>query len=101
MTVPCPVVGEGQGGEDQRHGTGHRPRQSAMETLITDLEGGNPMRHSISFALAFVMMTLLAPATRAAGNDGDKPLDEATKLAVKLTEEGAATFDTLNAKAMA
>jgi len=72
-----------------------------METLITDLEGGNSMRHSISFALAFVMMTLLAPATRAAGNDGDKPLDEATKLAVKLTEEGAATFDTLNAKAMA
>ena len=30
----------------------------------------------------------------------DKPADEATALAVKLTEEGAATFDTFNAKAM-
>ena len=55
------------------------------------------MRHSISLALAFVMTTLLAPPSFAAGKDGDKPLDEATKLAVKLTEEGAATFDTLTA----
>jgi len=46
-------------------------------------------------------MTLLAPPSRAAGKDGEKPVDEATKLAVKLTEEGAATFDTLSARAMA
>ena len=35
------------------------------------------------------------------GTDKDKPADEAMTLAVKLTEEGAATFDTFNAKAMA
>ena len=38
---------------------------------------------------------------RAADSEKDKPADEAMKLAVKLTEEGAATFDTFNAKAMA
>jgi hypothetical protein len=59
------------------------------------------MRRSIALALAFVAMMLLVPSSRAAGRDDDKPADEATKLAVKLTEEGAATFDTLKAKAMA
>ena len=42
-----------------------------------------------------------AGSIRAAGPEKDKPADEATALAVKLTEQGAATFDTFNAKAMA
>jgi hypothetical protein len=59
------------------------------------------MRSSITLALAFVTMLLTNPPSRGAGTDGDKAADEATKLAVKLTEEGAATFDTFNVKAMA
>ncbi len=59
------------------------------------------MKHLFTAIVALAVGTQLAPPLCAAGRDGDKPADEATKLAVKLTEEGAATFDTYNAKAMA
>ncbi len=56
-------------------------------------------------ALAFSISVAIAVATAGsilkAGPEKDKPADEATTLAVKLTEQGAATFDTFNAKAMA
>jgi hypothetical protein len=74
---------------------------ASMRAVVANLEGDPLMRHSIALALSLVTMTLFVPPSRAAGRDGDKPADEATTLAVKLTEEGAATFDTLNAKAMA
>ncbi len=51
------------------------------------------------FALAIVALPLAA--IRAADTGNDLPADEAMALAVKLTEAGAATFDTYNAKAMA
>jgi len=59
------------------------------------------MRRSITLALALVVITLPVVPSRGAGHDGEKAPDEATKLAMKLTEEGAATFDTFNARAMA
>lgn len=61
------------------------------------------MRRFVTFAFAVaVAIAAVSPwALRAAGSDSDQPADEAMKLAVKLTEEGAATFDTYNAKAMA
>jgi len=55
---------------------------------------------ALAFTVALAIAVLTAGSTRAAGPDKDKP-DEATALAVKLTEQGAATFDTFNAKAMA
>jgi hypothetical protein len=73
----------------------------AVRTTLNRPSGGAIMKRPIALGLAFVTMSLLVPAARAAGRDGDKPADEATKLAVKLTEQGAATFDTLNARAMA
>ena len=59
------------------------------------------MKRVIAVAFTLALATALVPAgsIRAAGPEKDKP-DEATALAVKLTEEGAATFDTFNAKAM-
>lgn len=59
------------------------------------------MRRSLILAVVLGSIALSASPSRGEGGDGDKPLDEATKLAMKLTEEGAATFDTMNAKAMA
>ncbi|QEH37943.1 hypothetical protein OJF2_65390 [Aquisphaera giovannonii] len=60
------------------------------------------MRHirlaALTACLALMLTTSRLPA---AGQDRDKPADEATALAVKLTTEGAALFDTMNAKAMA
>ncbi len=53
---------------------------------------------AVTVALAIAVLTV--GSIRGAGPDKDKP-DEATALAVKLTEQGAATFDTFNAKAMA
>jgi ketosteroid isomerase-like protein len=50
-----------------------------------------PVLLALGLALAFS-----PPALHA-----DGPADEATKLAVKLTEEGAAVFDTFSARAMA
>ena len=48
--------------------------QSAMRTLITDLEGGTLMTTLDRLcALAFVMTTLLASRLRAAGRDGTSP----------------------------
>jgi len=58
------------------------------------------MKRLIAFAFALAIAAIPATALRGAGPDQDKP-DEATALAVKLTEQGAATFDTFNAKAMA
>ncbi len=58
------------------------------------------MNRSKLVALA-MGMALLVPLGLRADEPGDKPLDEATKLAVKLTEQGAAVFDTYSAKAMA
>ncbi len=61
------------------------------------------MKRAFAFAFTFALAAVLVPAgsTRAAGLDKDKPVDEATALAIKLTEEGAAAFDTFNAKTMA
>ncbi len=53
---------------------------------------------AVSVALATAVLTV--GSIRAAGPEKDKP-DEATALAIKLTEQGAATFDTFNSKAMA
>jgi ketosteroid isomerase-like protein len=55
---------------------------------------------TLAFTVALAIAVLTAGSIRGAGSDKDKP-DEATALAVKLTEQGAATFDTFNAKAMA
>ncbi|MFO0887894.1 MAG: hypothetical protein U0790_01985 [Isosphaeraceae bacterium] len=52
-------------------------------------------------AVALLTFACLIPLNLRADGPGDKPSDEATKLAVKLTEEGAAVFDTLSAKGMA
>ncbi len=59
------------------------------------------MKRVIAVAFTLALATVLVPAgsIRGAGPEKDKP-DEATALAVKLTEQGAATFDTFNAKAM-
>jgi ketosteroid isomerase-like protein len=51
--------------------------------------------------LVLALATVLPGALRGAAPDREQPADEATKLAVKLTEEGAATFDTQRARAMA
>ena len=61
------------------------------------------MKRAIALVFTGAIATALVPAGSvcAAGPDKDKPADEATALAVKLTEQGAATFDTFNAKAMA
>ena len=56
---------------------------------------------ALAFTVALAIAVLTAGSIRAAGPEQDKPADEATALAVKLTEQGAATFDTFNAKAMA
>ena len=54
----------------------------------------------LSGILLVLALAALPLSLRAAGPEKDKPADEATALAIKLTEEGAATFDTYNAKAM-
>ncbi len=54
------------------------------------------MSRWISCAVALVVVSLTPGLTR--GDDRD---DEAKKIAVKITTEGAATFDTMNAPAMA
>jgi ketosteroid isomerase-like protein len=56
---------------------------------------------ALAFSVALGIAVMTAGSTFAAGPEKDKPSDEATALAVKLTEHGAATFDTFNAKAMA
>ncbi len=56
---------------------------------------------TLAFTAAVAVAVVTAGSIRAAGPEKDKPVDEATALAIKLTEEGAATFDTFNAKAMA
>ncbi len=56
---------------------------------------------ALAFTVALAVAVVTAGSIRAAGPEKDKPADEATALAVKLTEQGAATFDTFNAKAMA
>lgn len=58
------------------------------------------MKRLIAFAIALAIAAIPAATLRGAGPDKDKP-DEAKALAIKLTEQGAATFDTFNAKAMA
>jgi len=55
---------------------------------------------ALAFTVALATAVLTVGSIRGAGPDKDKP-DEATVLAIKLTEQGAATFDTFNAKAMA
>ena len=56
---------------------------------------------ALAFTVALAIAVVTAGWIRAAGPEQDKLADEATALAVKLTEQGAATFDTFNAKAMA
>ena len=56
---------------------------------------------ALAFTVALAIAVVTAGSISAAGPEKDKPADEATALAVKLTEQGAATFDTFNAKAMA
>lgn len=56
-------------------------------------------RSTLTLAVLAGLCLALAPV-RALDAGEDKAVDEATKLATKLTEEGAATFDTCNAKAM-
>ncbi len=59
------------------------------------------MRGFIVFVFGLVVAAMPPSVLRGAGSEKDKPADEATTLAVKLTEEGAATFDKFSAKAMA
>src|SRR6266699_444920 len=59
------------------------------------------MRRYINGAIVFAAIALLATYVHGAGSQTPKPGDEAMALATKLTEEGAATFDKLDAKAMA
>ena len=59
------------------------------------------MHRSVAFLFAAVMTALPSAGLLAADSEKDKCADEAKALAVKLTEQGAATFDTFNAKAMA
>src|SRR4051794_28678490 len=59
------------------------------------------MRHCIRSATALVAIALMAVFVHAAGSQTPKPDDEAMALVTKLTTEGAATFDKLDAKAMA
>jgi ketosteroid isomerase-like protein len=58
------------------------------------------MRRFSILLFALVAAAFPTAIVQATGTDKDKPADEAMTLAVKLTEEGAATFDTFNAKAM-
>jgi ketosteroid isomerase-like protein len=59
------------------------------------------MPRFIALVFAVALAASFPAIARAAGTANDKPADEAMTLAVKLTEQGAATFDTFNAKAMA
>jgi ketosteroid isomerase-like protein len=59
------------------------------------------MRHDIRRATVFVAIALTAVFVQAVGSQTPKPGDEAMALAAKITEQGAATFDKLDAKAMA
>jgi ketosteroid isomerase-like protein len=59
------------------------------------------MRHCIRGVTAFVAIALLAVFVQPAGSQTPKADNEAMALATKITEEGAATFDKLDAKAMA
>jgi len=59
------------------------------------------MKRLSGVLIVAAMAALPLLSLRAPGSENDKPADEAMALAVKLTEEGAATFDTFNAKAMA
>jgi hypothetical protein len=59
------------------------------------------MRHFASSAVALAVLALVSSPLLAVAREPGDASDEATKLAVKITEEGAATFDTFNAKAMA
>jgi ketosteroid isomerase-like protein len=59
------------------------------------------MRHFINGAVAIVAVAVLAAYVNGAGSRTDKPSDEAMAIATKITEEGAAKFDTMDAKAMA
>jgi len=58
------------------------------------------MKRILAVATALVLASLPALSARADG-PGEAASDEATKLAVKLLDEGAAVFDTFSAKAMA
>jgi ketosteroid isomerase-like protein len=58
------------------------------------------MRRLVVSAIAAMTFALLTTPLLKAGQES-KPVDEAMKIAIKLTEEGATTFDTFNAKAMA
>jgi len=60
-----------------------------------------PLKRLLGSLLVLAIAALPLLSLRAAGPEKDKPDDEAMALAAKLTEEGAATFDTYNAKAMA
>jgi ketosteroid isomerase-like protein len=60
-----------------------------------------PMRRCIVSLFAIAIAAVMPGALQGAAPENEKSADEAMKLAVKLTEEGAATFDTFNAKAMA
>ena len=76
--------------------------QMMAEDFGDSLERRDPMKRLLGSV--FVLAIVALPLARAPGRgrpENDKPADEATTLAVKLTEEGAATFDTFNAKAMA
>jgi len=59
------------------------------------------LRHYIRGTRAFVAIALLAAFVPAGGSQPPRAGDEAMALATKITEEGAATFDKLDAKAMA
>ncbi len=61
------------------------------------------MMREAAFPLFLAAAIVLAAAGTAclAGSNSDAPADEAMTLALKLTEQGAATFDTCNAREMA
>lgn len=56
------------------------------------------MKRGFAFS-AVAALALAAPLAHAEAQ-ADKPADEATKLAVKLLDEGAAVFDTFSVKGM-
>jgi ketosteroid isomerase-like protein len=55
---------------------------------------------ALAFTIALAIAAVTAGSIRGAGPEKDNT-DETMALAVKVTEQGAATFDTFNAKAMA
>jgi ketosteroid isomerase-like protein len=59
------------------------------------------MPRYIAFVFAVALAASFPAIARAVEAADDKPADEAMTLAVKLTDQGATTFDTFNAKAMA